>query len=181
MRFDLENIEDILKIVFFIIVAISSAIASLWKKRQGQQQAPEEAPAQPAAVPPPGPRERRAVERPQSVADEMRMALETIFNAKQPQPARAPVRAASKPSAGTAVKSAARADDSEWGRSVSDREAKSAAKEAARSAEKAAARAGTTTEISGMGGVETGTTELATQALSGVVWSEILRPPVSMR
>ena len=179
MKLIIENLDEILPIIIFIIVAISSVFTSMKKGRRDEdeeQQSPD-APPPPAPAPAPRPTqqqppERRAVERPERLSDEMRKALEDIFEAKKPQPARTPARAAAK--------STARPHEhDEWAKSVAEREAKNVRRDAQKAAQKAAAR--TQPEIQGMGPADKPGNTLAAQARSGIVWSEILQPPVSMR
>jgi hypothetical protein len=177
LRLILEHLEELLPILIFIIVAISSVFTSMKKGRRDQEQESPDASDPPIA--PPQPRERRAVERPENISDEMRRALEDIFEAKKPQPARpagTPARAAAGQPAKAARSTPRAHEPDEWARSVAEREAKTAIKDAQKAAAKAARTQPVAEDIK-----PNSPNALTAQARTGIVWSEILQPPVSMR
>ncbi|MCL2182176.1 MAG: hypothetical protein FWB85_01735 [Chitinispirillia bacterium] len=188
----MEFIINHLDAIFFIAIFAVSILGSIFKKRQpaGSDDDDGDAPA-PAAPPPP-----RTASKPQPVnlEEEMRKTLEDIFAEKQPSGSRrhtyedqkqqpsydnykavnTHTRTNAQPQAARKIVRQGAPVDAEWQLALKTRELKDAAKAAA----KAEALVFETQEnIS----IPDSDQILLAQARNGIIWSEILHPPVSMR
>ena len=182
MRFVLEHIEELLPIAIFLIVMIYSAVGSKKRPTAPEPERDEDEAGyqyDTEAAPPPQP--ARTAQGGggygEPVDDELRRALDDIFNAKRPQaPTPAPPRHT----------------ENEWQETVANRKVKDAKKAAAKAEAKAAQRAADrapspTPDALALAmrasEAEAQPSEYASaeRARTGVIWSEILQRPVALR
>jgi hypothetical protein len=188
-----NNLESL---IFIAIVAIA-IINSILKKKPGAEDTngggdSDDVPSSPSqSAPRPATQPRTP---PVSIDEEMRRTLEDIFSSKQPPPQESRrtayesqkqtssydsrknvsvhTRSNAQPQAGKKL-SRSTGVDAEWERTLRERQAK----EIARAAAKAEAAAAVTSDMF----IPVDEQALLAQARNGVIWSEILQPPVSMR
>jgi len=205
LRSDMDAILNNLEALLFLLIFLASIISSFIKRRKPADMADDDGDTPAPSAPPPSTQRRPQAPpparqpRPQSVnvEEEMRRALDDIFAAKQPpsyenrrqaaayddkKSLDVRTRANAQPQANKRLVRAPAASggdaDAEWTlKALRARDAKEAAKAAAKERTDYEEILLPPTPIAAFNCDQ----PILEQARNGVIWSEILQPPVSMR